>query len=80
MPFVLIVVVPLTDKVLLMPDKLIVSDVPSPNTALPVIANEYSPLSAEFVVTVLFCQTEYISVYPEVRVISLLMLIPPAAV
>ena len=56
MPFVLIVVVPLTDKFLLMPDKLIVSDVPSPNTALPVIANEYSPLSAEFVVTTPFTQ------------------------
>lgn len=80
MPFVLIVVVPLTDKFLLMPDKLIVSDVPLPNTALPVIVNEYAPLSAEFVVTVLFCQTESISVYPEVRVISLLMVIPPAAV
>lgn len=69
--FVLIVVVPLTDKFLLVPDKLIVSAVPSPNTALPVIVNEYAPLSAEFVVTVPLL---------EVKVLSAFIVMPPAAV
>ena len=49
---VLIAVVPDTDKFLPVPLKVTVSAVPSPNTALPVIANPYAPVTVPLKVVV----------------------------